>query len=42
LVKYEPVAAALGNQALLGGFYARKAQCEWHFARFVSANLKMP
>ncbi|EFK10390.1 adenylate and Guanylate cyclase catalytic domain protein [delta proteobacterium NaphS2] len=34
LLKYEPVAAALDNPGLLGGFYARKGHCEWHFGGF--------
>ncbi|EFK10356.1 adenylate and Guanylate cyclase catalytic domain protein [delta proteobacterium NaphS2] len=31
LLKYEPVAVDLDNPGLLGGFYVRKAHCEWQF-----------
>jgi hypothetical protein len=38
LPKYEPTAAvALDNPGLLGGFYARKGHCEWHFGRLDEA-----
>ncbi len=31
LQKFEPVAVALNNPELLGGFYTRRALCEWYF-----------
>lgn len=33
VLTYEPVAVALSNPELLGGFYTRRALCEWHFGR---------
>ena len=37
LTRYEPMAVGLGNQGLLGAFYARLAQCEWWPGHFDQA-----
>ena len=34
LKKYEPVAIGIGDDSLLGRFYARKGHCEWYLALF--------